>query len=61
MFDNQWQNNKTEQFQVDEQKILEIFRNYGIVSEKPIDIQSFAKEINSAVYNVVIYSSLTSN
>lgn len=61
MFYNEQFKNRIEQFQVDEQKVLEIFRKYGVISEKPIDIKDFVKEINSTIYNIFIYSSTTSN
>jgi hypothetical protein len=36
---------------IDQIKILEIFRKYGLVSEKPIDIKQFIKDISNAVKN----------
>jgi hypothetical protein len=36
---------------IDQTKILEIFRKHGLVSEKPIDIKEFIKDISNIVKN----------
>lgn len=44
-------------FKINEAKVLEIFRKYGVITEKPIDINEFIKEIDSCIYNRVSYAS----
>lgn len=34
---------------IDQTKILEIFRKYGLVSERPIDLIEFVKDISETV------------
>lgn len=43
-------------FSIDESKILEIFKKYGVVSEKPIDLYNFVEEIDAQIYNRVYWS-----
>ncbi len=44
------------EFSIDEAKILEIFRKYGVVSEKPLDLYNFVEEIDAQIYNRVYWS-----
>lgn len=49
------------EFKINDSEVLSVFRKYGIVSEKPIDLYSFVKDIDKCIYNKVTYKKVISN
>ena len=48
-------------FKINESEILSVFRKYGVVSEKPIDLYNFVKDIENCINNKVTYEKVISN
>lgn len=49
------------EFKINDSEVLSVFRKYGIVSEKPIDLYNFVKDIDKCIYNKVTYKKVISN
>lgn len=43
-------------FTIDEIKIREVFQKYGVVTEQPINLKDFVRDIDKHIYNRVYWA-----
>jgi len=53
--------NYTSEFKIKEDEVLSVFRKYGVVSERPIDLYNFVKDIDACIHNRITYKKVIVN